>query len=437
MPGRGGAGLVNAAALRVRWGVLHGLPRYALPRRAARGDKMASLLLGYRGEPGGQYAQFDAIRAEGRIIGSEVGAASADHEVCREILRDKRFATLQPADFGFPGPLARLLEITDPHLPNPVEPPSMLVSEPPSHTAYRHPIAKVFTPKAITRLTDRARIVSEELLDDLAAAARPDLVTGYAAKLPVTMIGRLLGLPEADDEYMLEWGEAAAPLLDPGLPWPVYLRAQRALRGLDDYLTAHFARIRREPGSDDPFALLAASGELTDRELVTNAALLIGAGFETTVNLIGNGVVALLEHPDQLERLRAEPDLWPNAVEEILRFSSPVQRTARVAREDGEIAGLRFRKGTVVSLLLAGANRDPAVFDRPHEFDVARPEAKKNVSFGYGIHACIGAALARMEGAVGLQALFTRYPDLSLDGPGEHRGLSTLYGWASLPARLK
>lgn len=421
--------------LRARWAVLHGLPRYALPRRAARGDKMAELLLGYGDDPGGQYAVFERIRAEGRIIGSEVGAATADHGLCRAILRDGRFATIQPADFGFPGPLLRILEHTDPGLPNPVEPPSMLVSEPPAHTAYRHPIARTFTPRAIAQLTDRARTVSAELLDELAAAPRPDLVSGYAARLPVTMIGRLLGLPEADDEYMLGWGEAAAPLLDPGLSWPVYRRAQRALRGLDDYLTAHFARVRRDPG-DDPFALLATSGELTDRELVTNAALLIGAGFETTVNLIGNGVVALLEHPDQLERLRAEPGLWPNAVEEVLRYSSPVQRTARVAREDGELEGFRFRRGTVVSLLLAGANRDPAVFDRPDEFDVAREEARKNVSFGYGIHACIGAALARMEGAVALSALFERYPDLALDGAGTPRGLATLYGWSALPARL-
>ena len=422
--------------LRVRWAVLHGLPRYALPRRAARGDTMAELLLGYRGAPGGQYAKLDRIREQGRIIGSEVGAATADHALCRAVLRDPRFATIQPRDFGFPRPLIPVLERTDPRLPNPVEPPSMLVTEPPAHTAYRHPIARTFTPKAIATLTDRARTVSEQLLDELAETPRPDLVTGYAARLPVAMIGRLLGLPEADDEYMLEWGEAAAPLLDTGLDWPVYKRAQDALRGLDDYLTAHFARVRANPDADDPFALLAASGELTDRELVTNAALLIGAGFETTVNLIGNGIVALLEHPAQLERLRAEPDLWPNAVEEILRYSSPVQRTARVAREAGEIEGVAFAEGTVVSLLLAGANRDPAVFDRPHEFDVARPDAKKNVSFGYGIHACIGAALARMEGAVALSALFERYPGLALDGPGTHRGLATLYGWAALPAKL-
>ncbi len=422
--------------MRARWAVLHGLPRYALPRRAARGDLMAELLLGYRGEPGGQYPQLDRIREQGRIVGSEVGAATADHAMCRAVLRDPRFATIQPKDFGFPRPLIPVIERTELRLPNPVEPPSMLVSEPPAHTAYRHPIARTFTPKAIAALTDRARAVSAGLLDELAAAPHPDLVTGYAARLPVTMIGRLLGLPEADDEFMLAWGEAAAPLLDPGLAWPVYRRAQHALRGLDEYLTAHFARVRANPDADDPFALLVASGELTDRELVTNAALLIGAGFETTVNLIGNGIVALLDNPDQLDRLRAEPELWPNAVEEILRYSSPVQRTARVAVEDGEIEGFAFARGTVVSLLLSGANRDPAVFERPHEFDVARPEAKKNVSFGYGIHACIGAALARMEGAVALSALFERYPGLALDGPGEHRGLATLYGWASLPAKL-
>lgn len=421
--------------MRLRWGVMHGLPRYALPKRAARGDRMAQLLLGYD-EPGAQYARFEEIRAGGRLVTSEVGAATADHAVCRAVLRDGRFATIQPRDFGLPGLAVDVLERTDPGLPNPVEPPSMLVTEPPSHTAYRQPIARTFTPKAIAQLTDRARELSGKLLAEAAAKPSTDLVPDYAAMLPVNMIGRLLGLPETDDEYMLEWGEAAAPLLDPGLAWPVYRRAQNALRGLDDYLSAHFARVKEDPNATDPFALLASSGELTDRELVTNAALLIGAGFETTVNLIGNGIVLLLEHPEQLKRLRAEPELWPNAVEEILRFASPVQRTARVAREDAEIEGFAIRRGTVVSLLLAGANRDPEVFARPDEFDVARPEAKKNVSFGFGIHACIGAALARMEGAVALQTLFEQYPAVVLRGPAVPRGLTTLYGYSSLPATL-
>lgn len=428
-------GVTAALATRVRWAIQHGLPRYALPRRAARGDVMAQMLLGYT-EPGSQYPQFDRLREAGPLTRSDVGITTADHQACREILRDKRFSTVQPTDMGFPDPLQRVLRATDLDLPNPVEPPSMLVSEPPSHTAYRHPIARTFTPKAIDQLTDRAVQVSAELLDAMAAAPSPDLVTDYAARLPVTMIGRLLGLPEDDDDYMLEWGEAAAPLLDPGLSWPVYRRAVRALRGLDDYLTAHFARVKAAGHGDHPFALLASSGELTDRELVTNAALLIGAGFETTVNLIGNGIVALVEHPAQLDRLRAEPELWPNAVEEILRYSSPVQRTARIAREDAEILGTAVPAGTMVSLQLAGANRDPKVFTDPAVFDIARPEAKKNVSFGFGIHACIGAALARMEGAVALRMLFDRFPDLTLDGPGTPRGLSTLYGYASLPARL-
>ncbi|MET9325503.1 cytochrome P450 [Tsukamurella sp. NPDC003166] len=427
--------LPAALATRVRWGIMHGLPRRALPRRAERGDRMAQMLLGY-GEPGSQYEVFDALRAEGPLVRSEVGATTADHAVCREILRDARFGTVQTADFGFPGPLLRILELTDPQLPNPVEPPSMLVSEPPAHTAYRHPIARTFTPRSIEQLTGRARTVTVSLLDAMAEAPAPDLVRDFAARLPVTMIGRLLGLPEEDDDYMLEWGEAAAPLLDPGLAWPVYRRSQVALTGLREYLAAHFARVRADPDADHPFALLASSGELSDRELIANAALLIGAGFETTVNLIGNGIVDLLAHPDQLAILRERPELWPNAVEEVLRFSSPIQRTARVAREDVEVAGVRIGRGTMVSLQLAGANRDPKVFDRPNEFDVTRPDAKKNVSFGYGIHACIGAALARMEGTVALSGLFERYPAVALSDGARHRGLSTLYGYAALPARL-
>lgn len=181
---------------------------------------------------------------------------------------------------------------------------------------------------------------------------------------------------------------------------------------------------------------LVSAGELDDYALKATASLLMGAGFETTVNLIGNGVVQLLANPDQLDRLRAEPDLWPNAVEEVLRIDSPVQTTARTALEDLELDGEQLRRGHTVVLSLAGANRDPKVFADPDRFDVTRANAKEHLSFSNGIHVCLGASLARMEGVYALRALFERFPDLALDGTPRRRRLFTLHGYEHMPVRL-
>ncbi|MEB3035268.1 cytochrome P450, partial [[Mycobacterium] nativiensis] len=164
------------------------------------------------------------------------------------------------------------------------------------------------------------------------------------------------------------------------------------------------------------------------------ALLLAGAGFETTINLIGNAIVLLLRHREQLAKLREDPQLWPGAVEEVLRFDSPVQMTSRNALCDLELAGYDLTAGETVALLLGGANRDPGVFEEPRRFDVTRANAKDHLSFSSGIHACLGANLARMEATIALQALFERFPDLQLDGPPTPRGLATLHGFRRIPA---
>jgi hypothetical protein len=235
---------------------------------------------------------------------------------------------------------------------------------------------------------------------------------------------------------MLQWGRSGAPLLDLGIGWRTYRRAIDTLRGADRELRERFHQLRASEAGDHPFSRLAADGSLTDHEFTANAALLIGAGFETTVNLIGNGVVALLQRPDQLERLRMDPDLWPSAIEEILRFDSPVQMTARTALCDVEIAGQRIAAGDMVALLLAGANRDPHVFADPDRFDITRPNARDHLAFASGIHACIGAALARIEGTTALRALFETFPDLQLTASPQPRGLVNLRGFARLPVEL-
>ena len=163
---------------------------------------------------------------------------------------------------------------------------------------------------------------------------------------------------------------------------------------------------------------------------------MLAAGFETTVNLLGNGIRMLLDNPQHLATLSARPELWPNAVEEILRLDSPVQMSARVARRDIDVAGTTIRSGEMVVLYLAGANRDPAVFEDPHRFDIERPNANKHLSFSSGRHFCLGAALARAEGEVGLRSFFDRYPDARIAGEGTRRDTRVLRGWSSLPVTL-
>jgi cytochrome P450 len=235
---------------------------------------------------------------------------------------------------------------------------------------------------------------------------------------------------------MLEWGHSGAPLLDVGIGWKTYRRAIEGLRGADQELREHFRQVRAGEPGDNPFSRLAADGTLSDRELTANASLLIGAGFETTVNLIGNGIVALLQHPEQLARLRDDPDLWPAAVEEILRLDSPVQMTARTAGCDVEIAGNHIAAGDMVALFLGSANHDPHVFNDPNDFDITRTNARNHLAFASGVHACLGAALARIEAATALRALFETFPDLRLTAPSQRRGLANLRGFVRLQAQL-
>ena len=186
--------------------------------------------------------------------------------------------------------------------------------------------------------------------------------------------------------------------------------------------------------------LIQASEEdgarLNNDELQATAGLVLAAGFETTVNLLGNGIRMLLDSPEHVATLSARPELWPNAVEEILRLDSPVQMSARVARKDTEVAGTAVRRGELIIIHLAGANRDPKVFDDPHRFDIERDNAGKHLSFSGGRHFCLGAALARAEGEVGLRTFFERYPDARLAGTGNRRDTRVLRGWSSLPIRL-
>lgn len=396
---------------------------------------MAQLLLG-RGDPSERHRLFDEIRATGPLVRTPVVWLTADHEVCRTVLRDNRFGAADPDETGLPRPLVSLIRRVDPALPNPVEPPSMLITDPPDHTRFRKLVAQSFTPRAISKLDTRIADLTADLLDGLDRNGDVDLIGEYAAQLPAAIITEMLGVPDDMRPRILRWGNTVAALLDIGITWRNFRAAIDELLDVDAYLDEHFARLRAEGADGTPFSDMALEGGLSDRELKSNAALLVGAGVETTVNLIGNGITALLGHPDQLALLRDDPGLWPSAIEEILRYDSPVQMTARTAHCDTEIAGVNLQKGEVVVMLLGGANRDPRVFDAPERFDITRPNARDHLAFASGIHVCVGAALARIEGATALRELFSRYPDMELASAPEPRGLVNLNGYRRLPARL-
>jgi len=255
----------------------------------------------------------------------------------------------------------------------------------------------------------------------------------------VLVIADLLGVPTERREDFLRWGAAAAATLDPGLSLRRYLSAERALRAMHRFLRSHFERMRRDPGEDLVSRLVSLPEDeaLTERELHATVMLLLGAGFETTVNLLGNAVVLLDAHRDQWDALRADPSGWPKAVEEFLRLDSPVQFTGRTARADVVLAGRTVQAGTRVTVLLGAANRDPDVFAEPARLDVGRANARDHLAFSGDIHYCVGAGLARLEAVVGLQALSERFPGLRVAGSPVRRELQTLRGFEELPVVLR
>ncbi|MFJ9363897.1 cytochrome P450 [Nocardia sp. NPDC101769] len=422
-----------SARYSIRWAAEHGLPRLALRVHHYRGDSFARLLSGAedRSDP---YSLIDRLRGAGGVRPAPVGHAAFDYQLCRAILRDNRFGTRTPVDPAVPGPLRRYAERIE-LPPNPVEAPSMFMVDPPEHSRLRKPVASAFTPRAVARLGERVHEVTAELLDALSGRESADLIGDFAAQVPTAIIAEMLGFPAADRELFLRWGDVVTPLLDVGITWRAHRRAMAATSAMKGYLLAHIEKLRRTPG-DGIFGTLVSSGDLTTTELMATANVLMGAGFETTMNLLGNAIPLLLAHPDQLDLLRAEPDRWPNAIEEILRFDPPVQMTARRALEPIDLGGVRLQPAESIIVSLAGANRDPAHFPDPHRFDIARPNAKEHLTFGSGVHACIGASLARLEAAHALPALFERFPDLRLDGIPRRRALSTLHGYEHLSARL-
>ncbi|RBY95425.1 cytochrome P450 [Blastococcus sp. TF02-8] len=419
--------------------------RLAIRARARQGNPDAEVLAdpAVREDP---YEHYERLRTAAPFAGGAFARVSVHHDVCTDVLRSDDFGVIGGARAdGLPPVLRTALRVAGPRPSiGPIDPPSMLAVDPPEHTRYRRLVSRAFTARAVAHLRERTAQIAAELLDDLesdAASGQPvDLVARYASLLPVTVISEMLGVPVSMREQFLAWGDGATPSLDMGLPWSTHRSVERNLAELDAWFRGHLRRLRQEPGEDLLSQLAVALDDdgsgLTEQELVATAALVFGAGFETTVNLIGNGAALLFAHPDQRRLLVEDPSLWPNAVDEMLRVESPVQRTGRRVRRDTTVHGVQLREGELVLLGLAAANRDPQVFEDPHAFDVTRANARDHVAFSSGIHFCLGAALARMEGEVALQALFERFPDLAPAGAGTRRGTIILRGYESLPVTL-
>ena len=378
------------------------------------------------------YAAYAELRARAPVHRSRLlqGWVFTRHADVNAILRDHRRFGTDPRKGTIPA-LRRAM------LPPPEEY-TMLMLDPPDHTRLRALVNKAFTPRAVAALEPRIRGNLAALLDDIADPAAFDLMESVARPLPVIVIAEMLGVPPEDKAMFRSWSAKRARLLEP----TIGIREWRGGKAAGKAFDAYFRRIIRErrasPRDDIVSALLRAQDEdarLSDRETLNMLRLLLAAGNETTVNLIGNGILALLQHPDQLERLRDDPGLIPGAVEELLRFDSPVQADFRRVLVDCEVDGHALRQRENVVLLLGAANRDPEVFEDPDRLDVGR-HARQHLSFGRGIHHCLGAPLARLEGRIALEMLLERFRSMKLTGdrPRFRPGV-VLRGLESLPVR--
>lgn len=314
----------------------------------------------------------------------------------------------------------------------------MLVQDPPHHTRLRGLVSKAFTARRIEALRPQVEALVDDLLDQVEGRGRMDFIQDFAYPLPVNVICDMMGIPLEDRDRFEHGGKASGRLIDPTPMSAEELQStNESFEHWEEYFRELCARRRAEP-KDDLVTVLVQAEEAGDRlseaELVGNIILLFAAGHETTVNLLGNGLFALLTHPEEYAKLKADPELVPGAVEEMLRFDSSVQLTGRMALEDIEIGGVQLQRGEYLFALLGAANRDPEAFDDPDAFCVDRPEVRPQ-SFGGGIHHCLGAQLARLEAEVAFRRLIQRLPKLRLERPDDPhwRPTFTLRGLQTLP----
>jgi hypothetical protein len=389
----------------------------------------------YRVDP---YPFYARLRREAPVYFSPVlrGYILTRHTDVTTLLEDKRFGAerqhstlfqrLKPFQNLAPEFTATLLS-------------TLLMVDPPRHTRLRRLVNKAFTPRMVARLQPRIEALVAELLDVPARRGTMDVVEDLAYPLPVIVIAEMLGLPIEDRDRLRHWSDELAGLLDPLQASGGLDQLERTYEDVVTYMTPVFERRRHEPRDDLISGLVAAEDggdTLSQPELIGLTMLVLGAGHETTTNLVTNAVVGLLRHPRERRRLQDDPGLLPAAVEEFLRWDSPVQLTDRVALEDCDIDGRRVRRGMMVAGLLGAANRDPARFENPDALDVGRGD-NAHVSFGHGVHFCLGSALARLETQAAIGTLLARFPDFDGDAwPTSYRRSIVLRGPRALPIRL-
>jgi cytochrome P450 PksS len=352
-------------------------------------------------------AQAPLCRVE-NFAGYKGAFIAMNYDDVQAILKDPRFGKERPKD-------SRALDGSEP-TPGQAEifawRRDMLTVDPPDHTRLRSLVSKAFTPRMIEQLRPRIQEISDELLHAVQHQGQMDLINDFAFPLPITVISELLGIPKEDRQKFRVWTQAII-----GQSGQMQNESVGAVLAFVNYIKGLVAEKRAHPGSDLTSGLVhaeEAGDSLSEHELISTMFLLIVAGHETTVNLIGNGTLALLHHPEQLQLLRSDPSLIPQAVEELLRYTAPVSlSTPRWALEDIPLHGQVIRKGEMVLGSLIGANTDPQHVPSPEQLDVLRAE-QKHLAFGKGIHFCLGAPLARLEGQIAFATLLSRLPELKL-----------------------
>jgi cytochrome P450 len=379
---------------------------------------------------------YDQLRERDPLHFSELTNAwvVTRYEDCAAILRDhKRFSSdsrnaQTPAN-------DRAANLNEAH--------SILMTDPPDHTRMRALVSLAFTPKAIEAWRPRIEVIVDGLLDEIDARMERgerqiDMLEALAVPLPITVIAEMLGVPATDLPRFKDWSDKVARTLEPTITAEEMKIAEQANVELGGYFEGIIAERRVKPEEDLISQLMGAEDagdKLSHEELLVTLRLILIAGNETTTNLIGNGLLALLKHPEQLERLRNEPELIEPAIEELLRFDSAVQTDGRTALEDVDWNGQTIRKGQQVILLLGGANHDPAKFEHPEQLDITRG-SKQHLSFGRGIHHCLGAPLARMEGQMAFERLLARHETIRLAAEPRFKDHIVLRGVETLPVDL-
>lgn len=392
------------------------------------------------------YAQYAAIRAADPISQTALGPWLITRWTDVHTLLRKPGTSVEDRNIAFEGPTRReqMNERRAAQGAPPIERSLAILNiDPPDHTRIRKLVAKAFTPRAVERIRQSAGDQVDAILDALADRREPiDLISELAFPLPFSVINEMLGMPEGGDTLQLRaWSHTITQVLDPLLAMQhpdEIIEASVNMRGV---IADAIAWKRTRDDDDDLLTALIQAEEdgdqLTDAELLENVMLLFLAGHETTVNLIGNGVNALLDHPDQLRLLVDDPSLDANAVEELLRYDSPVQFSRRIALEPLEIEGVAIAPGDLVMTCLGAANRDPAKFGPDAEdLRLDRPDAREHVSFGSGVHHCLGAALARLEGQEAIGRLVRRFPAIERAGAPTHNQRIVLRGYDDLPVSL-